>query len=110
MATHIALAIAGRPLGPDECALHRCDNPPCVREDHLFAGSKADNNRDRQAKDRGIKGTQVNTNKLTGEQVQEIRQLYSTGNYSQPELGRRYGVRHATIGHIVRRESWAWAS
>lgn len=33
----------GRPLTPEELACHRCDNPPCVRAEHLFVGSQADN-------------------------------------------------------------------
>jgi len=32
---------------------HRCDNPPCVRPDHLFIGTVADNNADMFAKGRG---------------------------------------------------------
>lgn len=106
MATAIALRVAGRELQPGQCALHRCDNPPCVRPDHLFIGTKGDNNRDRTAKGRGIKGERVNTCKLTEEQVAEIRALYATGEYSQPHLGRLFGVRHGTIGYIVRGETW----
>ena len=37
----------------DKCILHRCDNPRCVRPDHLFEGTDSDNAKDRAAKNRG---------------------------------------------------------
>lgn len=44
------------PIPSGMCVLHRCDNPPCVRPDHLFLGTKGDNNADRDSKGRGRPG------------------------------------------------------
>lgn len=40
------------PVGDGIEICHKCDNPPCVRLDHLFAGTKTDNMRDAWSKGR----------------------------------------------------------
>lgn len=88
------------------CVLHKCDNPPCVNPNHLFLGTREDNNKDAARKGRTVNHSgESNPNvELTDKDVQEIRQL--PDNIPNREIAQRYGVSTSTIGCIIRRETW----
>ncbi len=92
------------------CVLHRCDNPPCVRPDHLFLGTKTENNIDMRRKGRGaIAPPQIGEAnckaKLSEEKVVSIRRLCASG-VDKRFIADRYGVGHALIHKIASRQLW----
>lgn len=84
---------------------HRCDNPPCVNPDHLFAGTPAENTADAIAKGRMARGEKAGPSRLTKATVLEIRARAAAGEL-QYRIAEDIGVCNMTISHIVRRKSW----
>jgi len=88
---------------------HRCDNPKCVRPEHLFLGSHAENMADMKRKKRARKignfGEVNGSAKLTREQVHEALRRRREGE-SQTQVAARFGVHRTTIGMIERGINW----
>jgi hypothetical protein len=82
--------------------LHSCDNPACFNPDHLRIGTIEDNNKDKTAKQRQVKGEAVHTSKLSVEQVIDIQ----NDERSNRVIAKEYGVAHSTIGRIKRGVNW----
>lgn len=80
---------------------HHCDNPRCVRPDHLFLGTHKDNTEDMMSKGRG---NFHGATKLTDIQVLEIRDKYASGAYRLEDLGQEYGVHFGHISLLVLRK------
>lgn len=86
------------PIPDGLCVLHKCDNPPCVRPDHLFLGTRTDNNADKVMKGRTV-------SRLTAAQVGDIRNRRSQG-VTVKSLAVEHRVHPATIRSIIRRVNW----
>lgn len=86
--------------------LHKCDNPPCSRPDHLFLGTPAENSADMVTKARSAWGMRNRKAMLTDEQISQIRMLYADGA-RQVDLAAQFGTHQTNISLIVRRKNWA---
>ena len=108
-AHRIAYQLCIEPVTRDVCVLHICDNPPCVRPDHLFVGSRGDNNRDTAAKGRhrskGLCGSSAPCARLTEGQVIEMRQRYCSGE-SASAIARDMGVTPQHAARVCAGLSW----
>lgn len=99
------------PIPPGLLCCHHCDNPSCVRPDHLFIGTPKDNSQDMVAKGRvqracrGRVGMAAYNSRLTDDNVREIRLLLASG-LSFTKIGRRFGVTKMPIQDIAHRRRW----
>ncbi len=111
MAHRVSYALSnGSILGSGTYILHKCDNPPCVRSDHLFAGSNRDNIMDAIGKGRlhfkPNRGEQNGWSKLSWEQVRRIRSDYVPYRVLQNDLAKQYGVSMFTVRSILAGRTW----
>ena len=100
-----------------QMVLHSCDNPACVRPDHLFLGDHRLNMADMTNKGRsaGARGTwtggprspeNARLAKLNWAKVSEIRAAFATETITHSLLAKRYGVSPETIGDVLRFRTW----
>lgn len=103
-AHRLSYEFANGKIDSGACVLHKCDNRICVNPDHLFLGSREENNLDRVKKGRsnGPKGERNASSKLSRVQVEEI--FYSKSNIN--ELTKKYDVKKCQIYAIKGKRAW----
>lgn len=109
-ATHISWELHTGATPGDKYVCHHCDNPPCVRPDHLFLGTNQDNMHDCVAKGRmprhaRMRGSAHTGAKLTEHDVVDIRTLNAFGARTC-DLASEFGVTPRTIFDVVTRDTW----
>ena len=123
LAHRASYEIAYGPIPDGLHVCHHCDNPPCVRPDHLFLGTDLDNIRDMIRKGRGryVRGDLNGTRKhpetrprgsrnaqsrLTESDVPIIRSLLAKG-IRQVDIAAQFGISHQVVSTIKLRQAWA---
>lgn len=111
LAHRVSYQLVNGPITNGLYVLHHCDTPRCVNPNHLFLGTQADNIRDAVKKERLVKppkltGARNPNNKLSAEQVLEIRRRYVKGKVGAPTLAKEFGLNTKTVQQIVKRQVW----
>lgn len=90
------------------CVLHKCDVRNCIRPDHLFLGTRKENNQDMIRKGRFCRmpprrGDEHPRHKLNAAQVLELRREYHRLCHGSAKA---LGVNVETIRGIIHNKSW----
>lgn len=97
-------------LQKDICVLHKCDNPKCCNPNHLWPGTRADNNRDMISKgrarhDANPRGSEHKNSKLTEAQVIELRRRINNGE-KQKVVAKDFNMSRAQTCVIANGKRW----
>jgi hypothetical protein len=105
LAHRFSYAQAYGPIEAHMMVCHRCDNPSCVRPDHLFLGTQKDNLDDCAAKGRTnrVRGERHRCAILTEKQVLQIRSRVSE---RRVDLAKEFGVSPEAISGIINGRKW----
>lgn len=96
------------PVPPGLVVLHKCDNPECVRPDHLTVGTQADNVRDRDQKGRTARG-HGKSKTFVQEQIVSMRNRFWGVDGLRVRgsvLAREYGVSTTAVYAICYGRAW----
>lgn len=107
-AHRVSWEITNGPIPKDLFVLHKCDNPSCVRPDHLFLGTHQDNMTDKKSKGRAIgrPGENHHNSKFTEKDILKIRELFDSGKMREVDLCEHYNVKQSTMSAILLKRTW----
>lgn len=98
-ASRIAWQVFFGQIPPGHNVTRKCGDPLCVNPAHLELTPRGSSRKHRSSIPRGEEHYRA---KLTDAQVRFIRGMYATGDITQEELGRLFGVHQVEISAIVR--------
>lgn len=104
-AHRISWELANGPIPKGLFVCHSCDNPPCVRPDHLFLGTQADNMRDMGNKGRQPHGENHRNAKFSLENIREMKRLRIQGMAIRA-IARQFNTNRIYVRDILSGKAW----
>jgi hypothetical protein len=104
-----SLEMANGPLSHGKKALHHCDNPTCVRPEHLFEGTQHENILDSAKKGRHknpVHRGESNPNAKVSEKDVTLLRSNPPSSAEKPIVARRLGITVHSLNRILRGERW----
>lgn len=105
-AHRVAYELVVGPIPAGLCVCHRCDVKLCCRPSHLWLGTRADNNADRDLKGRTGNGERNRHAVLESDQIMEIRSKFSKG-FTWRQLAKEYGISWQQVKKICNGKRWS---
>lgn len=103
----VCIAFHGPPPFPNAMVCHKDDNRLDNRADNLEWGDPRHNAATAAIHGKIRRGHDVNTSKLTEDDVRAIRARYAQGGVTQTALAAEYGVHSSAIFFIIHRVNWS---
>ena len=114
-AHRVAWELTVAPVPSDLWVLHHCDNPPCVRTEHLYLGTSRDNvaDRDRRGRsgcwtkpERVSRGERHYRARLSEEKVRQIRHIRERHGLPYRQIAHDLGVSYDAVWAAAQRVTW----
>jgi hypothetical protein len=103
LAHRVSWELIHGPITPDQFVLHSCDNPPCIRPEHLRIGTAADNSAEMVSKRRHAHHEHNGAAILTFEQVRAMRAEFVA---LTERLAKDHGIHRRTVLLALTNRTW----